>query len=144
MSDETLNESELKKLLQLAEKATPGPWKVYKTPYTLTELGRAQGFKEDRKSVVNAIGQAWDHPQLKGPLPIVTTTHGPYYDPQHAVKIEDVDADHIAAFDPSTCAELVREVLRLRKEVKDAAEDLQSAANEARWSAIQGDEYGGY
>jgi hypothetical protein len=46
--------------------------------------------------------------------------------------------------DPATCAELVREVIRLRKEIKDAADDLKSAANEARWSAIQGDEYGSY
>ena len=79
-----------------ASAASAGPWKVYKTPFTLTELGRQQGFKEDRKSVVNAIGQTWDHPQLKGPMAIVTTTHGPYYDPQHAVKIEDDDADFIA------------------------------------------------
>lgn len=90
------SDERLRVIRERLKRATRGPWKVYKTRYTLTELGRKQGFKEDRVSVVNAIGTEWDHPQLKGPDAIVTTTHGPYYDPQHAVQIGNDDAEFIA------------------------------------------------
>jgi hypothetical protein len=113
-----LKDETLLAMKEAAAKATPGPWKVYKTPFTQTELGRAQGFKEERTSVVNAIGQAWDHPQLKAPLPIITTTHGPYYDPQHAVKIEDEDAEFIAICNPANVSALIEEVERQAREIE--------------------------
>lgn len=46
---------------------TEGPWKVYETriPHY---LGNAH--------VERRIGTAWDHPQLKGPYPVVSTAVG--------------------------------------------------------------------
>jgi hypothetical protein len=55
-----------------------------------------------------------------------------------------VQAEFHAAFDPTTCLELLEEVERLRTELKDAADDLKAAANEARWECEQGAEYGTY
>ena len=47
-------------------------------------------------------------------------------------------------FAPSTGAELVREVLRLRQALKDTKEDAESAAIESRWQSSQGEDYGTY
>lgn len=141
---EHLSTSELDALLEAARAASRGPWKVYKTPFTLTELGRTQGFKEDRKAVVNAIGQTWDHPQLKGPLPIVTTQHGPYYEPQHAVKIEDADAEYIALANPAIIERLVLMVRELENKLQFVTNErnrlLQSSLTTEATQAMQIDE----
>jgi hypothetical protein len=73
VSDQLLD-TDLREMLELCEKAEPGPWKQ-RAPLTVF---------------------SWTDRRLQIP----NTAH---------------DAAFIAAFDPTTCAALVREVLRLRE-----------------------------
>jgi len=96
-----LNESELKTLLEVAERATPGPWKEF----VCDDGGEWSGWPLSVSSVADSehtivrpggfYPYKWDHK---------TSQH-------EAVS----NAAHIAAFDPTTCAELVREVLELKQ-----------------------------
>lgn len=76
---------------------TPGPWKVYENPRTWNDLGRETFPNAEPPAPELLIGTAWDHPQLKGPDLIVTTVHGPYYDPPVTVCITPANARLIAA-----------------------------------------------
>lgn len=87
-----LNETELKQKLEIAEKAIPGPY--FTAP--------------------DAAHDAPDH-ENSG-LAMVET--GRSEDWWIARLIEWPTANFIAAFDPSTCAELVREVMRLREDLR--------------------------
>src|ERR1051325_4736251 len=88
-----LNESELKTLLEVAEKATPGPWRA-----------------------VALLADAENHHVLAGQFSdrhIKATAD----DHNGLVAFADLPANtnHIATFDPTTCAALVREVLELKQ-----------------------------
>jgi hypothetical protein len=126
---------EIEEIRERRAKITAPPWKVYYERPTLTEAGRAQGLKEERDEQVRAIGTAWDHPQLKGPDAVVTTKHGPYYNPQHAVSIDRGDAEFIANA-PTDIDTLLaayeaseREVVRLTVDADQALTDFASEAN---------------
>jgi len=113
-----LNESELNEKLQLCEKAPQGPYFV-----GFDDAHDAPDHENSGLAMVDT-GRADDWPIAR--------------------LCEWNAARFIAAFDPTTCAELVREVLRLRQAMRDAKEDADSAAIESRWQSSQGEEYGTY
>lgn len=80
---------------------TPGEWKVYRR--MLQANPQCPSVEELR------IGTVYDHPQLKGPIPVVTTAHGvggTY------VFIREPDA-HLLAAAPDLYAELQHLVMAL-------------------------------
>lgn len=99
-----MNESELKTLLEVAEKMqakAPGPW--------FTNIDDAEECGPHSHSGLSKVesgssGADWTIARL----------------------CETTEANYIAAFDPTTCAELVREVLRLR-DVEDNWNDAVKA-----------------
>ena len=73
---------------------TPEPWKVYehKRPYK-------SGDKE-REHIERSIYTAYDHPQLRGPYPVVCASVGLGMDagkPLHMVSLKEEDARRIVA-----------------------------------------------
>ena len=89
-----LNESELNTLFEVAEKARllrPGPWAVHDS-CSWRRIGTAEPYV-DANVICPITQQSDNHPDLLAEREVL---------------------DHVAAFDPTTCAELVREVLRLR------------------------------
>lgn len=95
MSNKLSNEK-LAELLALCEKATPGLWRHETSP----QRGHTVWASLDRV----------------GSMQVATTGHAATFDRDNAA--------YIAAFDPSTCAELVKEVVRLRKRNKSMADEL--------------------
>ena len=85
-----LNESELKTLLEVAEKATPGPFEVFPIK---TVAGDTAGFTWGKYLSDNRDADHFWSSEL----------------------VSFNDATYYSTFDPTTCAELVREVLRLRE-----------------------------
>ncbi|WP_252958977.1 ead/Ea22-like family protein [Pseudomonas simiae] len=98
---------DLAHLQQLAEAATQGEWQVIET-----ELPCRIG----RPHVERRIFTVKDHPQLKGPYPIVNgsvalgTDESPVH---HMVSITATDAEFIAAANPSVVLALITEIERL-------------------------------
>jgi hypothetical protein len=87
--------NQLLEIEKRSEAATRGPWQVHRSL-----LGERQ------------IGTLWDHPQIKGPLAIVTMSlHA--VEPKHRVFIKEDDAEFIA-HSRQDIQELVEEVKRLR------------------------------
>lgn len=78
--------------LALCNAATRGPWKIY------TEI--VQVFAEGRESKAHAVGTAYDHPQLRGPVAI-TAAYTEIIDADksvhHGVHLTLEDAEFIAA-----------------------------------------------
>lgn len=58
--------TDIQRLRALAEKATPGPWKIVRDLHP-HYLGTHEEFR---------IFTAWNHGQMKGPLPVVTMSTG--------------------------------------------------------------------
>lgn len=77
---------------------TPGPWKVFETK------------ADDGHVIERMIGTVGEHPQLKGPAPVVTSCHSIQsvngVTPFHGVHIDEADAALIAAA-PDLLAALV-------------------------------------
>ena len=79
-------------------KFTPGPWKVYVDPRAWNEVALQRGIPRGNQPPPEVrVGTEWDHPQLKGPAPIITTTHSPYYVEPVSINIKMEDAHLIAA-----------------------------------------------
>lgn len=84
------------------EAATMGPWKVFTNTY-----------EEDKPFLAERlIGTVWEHPQLKGNVPIVTMSTG-IGEPRHRVSIDKEDAEFIANA-RRDIPYLIEEVKRLR------------------------------
>lgn len=81
-----LSEMQLNEIEERSNLATPGPWKVY------------VGIDDENveKEMERRIGTAYDHPQLKGPRPVVTSAV--YRDePHYRIYLGKEDANFIAA-----------------------------------------------
>ena len=89
-----LNDEQLKSLLEVAEKATPGPFEVFPIK---TVAGDTAGFTWGKYLSDNRDADHFWSSEL----------------------VSFNDATYYSTFDPTTCAELVREVLRLREQVAD-------------------------
>ena len=57
------------------------------------------------------IHTSWDHGQLQGPAPVVTTSCGPYFEPGIAIHLREADAALIVYY-RSACPELARRLLK--------------------------------
>lgn len=90
----------IKKLRKLAEKATPGPW--------FRSVGRADDF-DIMTYAIGPVGDREDLEQYEDGFAYTITTN------------DDGEANgaYIAAIDPSTLLQLLDEVEKLRKQVKD-------------------------
>lgn len=93
----------------LVRKPTPGPWKI---------VTREHKHHLGGTHIEANIFCAWDHPQLKGPLPVVGTSTGigptDGSKPIQFTYIAPADAALIAACDPETMRALLAELDRLR------------------------------
>ena len=92
---------QIQELLSVAEKATPGPWKAQRNA-RLEIISSVEPFEGC------GWGQAVAHVYRAGKM-----NGTPYRMPAQA------NADHIAAFDPTTCAELVRRLIGVEQELAD-------------------------
>jgi hypothetical protein len=108
-----LSKAELDELDRLSQEAISRPWQVDREPLKRTKLGEEHGLKGN-PPLETTIHTAWDHGQLKGPAPVITTASGPFYVPNRAVHIEKKDADFIVAACNATWR-LVDEVRNLRE-----------------------------
>jgi hypothetical protein len=73
-----------------ATAATPGPWKVYEQPIR---------FHTGTADVEQMIGQAWDHPQMKAPYPVIGVATHIDFDtrkPVSVVRFADNTAEFVA------------------------------------------------
>lgn len=100
-------EAEIKAALEAGP--TPGPWQIVVDDVPCY-LGAPH--KETR------IFTTWEHPQLKGPMPVVNHSIGVGASqgckPVHLVHIEPEDAAYIAAANPANLRALLDEVQALR------------------------------
>lgn len=115
-----LTDEELADLERLSTEATGRPWQVVKEPLKVTKAGEEYGSKAGPGWVETSIHTAWDHGQLKGPAPVVTTASGPFYEPTRHIHIRAQDADFIVAACNAT-RRLLAEVRALRKQLKKNA-----------------------
>lgn len=91
---------------------TPGPWKVYKD-----------------ENGINRIGTKREHPQLEGPIPIVSTMHS--VDKGKCVYLEDKNAKLIATA-PDMLEQLKKCEEFIENGVKCGMIELPSAPDPAR------------
>jgi hypothetical protein len=90
---------QLNELLSVAEgaaKLRPGPWSVWDS-CSWRRIGTTAPYADG--DVICPVTQRDGHPDLLAEREVL---------------------DHVAAFDPTTCAELVREVMRLSRELNIA------------------------
>src|ERR1041385_6743601 len=112
MAGEAMKTTEqLQELLSVAEKATPGPWKAQRNA-RLEIISSVEPFKGC------GWGQAVAHVYRAGKM-----NGTPYRMPAQA------NADHIAAFDPTTCANLVRRLIHAEKLLIDLCVSDRSEEN---------------
>jgi len=103
-----LNESELKTLLEVAEKATPGPY------FTAPDAAHDAPDHENSGLAMIDTGRADDWPIAR--------------------LCEWNAARFIAAFDPTTCAKLVRRLIATNAEVERLREQLKETQKAAeKW-----------
>lgn len=79
-----------------AAAATPGNWVYRKVVNPPNELGRENFSPHDLEYFENWIITEWVHPQLKAPLPIVTTASSPYLEKKMTIHIREQDAVFLA------------------------------------------------
>ena len=108
MSHEYMNPEELAAIRERADKATPGPWKVY--------------TKSKGRLVERLIGTSWEHPQIRGPRPIVTLQIGK----------EDVTV-YISEDDSTFIAHAREDVPRLLDALEAAYERERVLVEMVRW-----------
>ncbi|HYE92376.1 MAG TPA: hypothetical protein VEA38_15205 [Terriglobales bacterium] len=103
--------------------ATPRPWRVVRERLKLSPLGLERGLRAEPPPELIGIETVWDHGQLKGPVPVVTTAHGPYYEPNHHIYIRPADAELIvrAVNAHEALVSALREVLPRYVELFEAA-----------------------
>lgn len=118
LTDEDLNRMETEE-----KRATLGPWKAYRTQLPRSEAGKTQGIKADLFET--QIGTEADHPQLKGPAPIVILAFSPYFNPGHHIHIDEGNAEFIANSRQNVPA-LLAEVRALKKEIKALKEGWEN------------------
>ena len=111
-------------LRALESEATPGPWQVHVEALAQSELGKEKG--RGGGSVERSIHTAWDHPQLRGPAPVVTASVGPYQVPDRCIYISEGNAALIAR---------MRNVLPALLDVAEAAATIDAAARGMGWTA---------
>lgn len=100
--------AELRRILR---EATPPKWKVHVAPLEQSELGRQEG-RCGKGYFETTIHTEWNHSQLKGPAPIVTTALGPYTTPSISIHIREADAALIVAA-VNSLGDLLDEIERL-------------------------------
>ena len=91
-----MNEQRLQEIKQRAEKATPGPWKVY------------------QDAISTRIGTEFMHPQLNGPVPVITDAY--HVGGAISIYIDAADAEFIAHAREDVPA-LVVEIERLQNTI---------------------------
>ena len=91
-----MNEQRLQEIKQRAEKATSGPWKVY------------------QDAISTSIGTEFIHPQLNGPMPVITDAY--HVGGAINIYIDDADAEFIAHARQDVPA-LVAEIERLQNTI---------------------------
>jgi hypothetical protein len=94
----SLTPERLAELRRLEKAATKGPWQYLKREMPLSELGKTNPSMGKHPLYEHWLITSWAHPQMKGPLPIVTISTGPYHEPQHSLTMHGVDGDFLAAF----------------------------------------------
>ena len=105
--------------------ATSGPWRASKERQPLNDLGHKtfpegvgpEGNEKDHHESWR-IDTTWEHGQLRGPYPVVTTSYSPYFEPNIAISIRDEDVDLIANA-PEDIFFLLELVERLQTEGRD-------------------------
>lgn len=110
-------------MVEAAEKATPGPWRVLEEECSLNDLGRENGFTS--ATTQRLIGTTWEHGQLHGPAPIITTAHGPFHDPPTRIYLSEGNAAHIAAANPTAVLALCATIAELRGLLDDFVDAMQ-------------------
>lgn len=138
MADTELSPERIAEIRARLNRAQCGPWKVYTTVLEKNEAGQ-RDFPAGFEMREHRIGTAYDHPQLKAPVPIVSTASRPYCVNTHGISIADADAEFIAhAPDDiddllSDRDRLLRENAELRKLIRDVpAEFRGGTADEAQ------------
>jgi hypothetical protein len=122
-----LNDEQLRTLLEVAEKAakiTPGPWSY------------VSGYVR-HKNATDRSGRAKPYTLCSISSPganELRTPEGKYGTFDEARTVQRARGEHVAAFDPSTCAELVREVLAAKSEIGRLREQLkETQAAAEKW-----------
>lgn len=92
-----MNKSDRAALREMLERATPGPWKCYERDHAHNEAANKAGLSGGVR-VERSIHTAWNHSQLGGPAPVVTTGHTPFYGERTTyLHINEEDATFIVA-----------------------------------------------
>lgn len=117
-----MTEIDLDAIEARVEAATSGPWVVESWPNELNDLGRStfpQGVLDRPDGTrrmfddTATIMTGWDHPQIHGPVPIVTVANSPYFERQHWIHFMNAaDATFVAnaRTDVPALVERVREL----------------------------------
>jgi hypothetical protein len=93
-----MNQEQIDRIAQIKErirKGTPGPWKVYAIPNPFNDLGKKTFPDVVRDNSEVHIATEWNHGQLGGPAPVVTTGVSPYFERSTTVSISAEDAEII-------------------------------------------------
>lgn len=106
----------LAELADVAARASRGPWVVRLVPWK---------HVDGSEQVGRLIDQGWDHPQLKGPMPIVGMSIRMTEDEsaRKGVWLGENDARFIAAFNPRTAGVLVRVAMAADRMLALAADE---------------------
>lgn len=85
---------EAEEALEVARRATCGPWRVVEAPLEVTELGAKKNM---RPRTFLHVMTGWFHGQLKAPVDIPSIGHTPYWSPNHhTFWINEKDAHFVA------------------------------------------------
>ena len=106
-----MNEQRLQEIKERAEKATPGPWKVY------------------QDAISTSIGTEFIHPQLNGPMPVITDAY--HVGGAINIYIDDADAEFIAHARQDVPA-LIAEIERLRSVIWRISDRYDISINETK------------
>jgi hypothetical protein len=113
-------------LRQLAQAATPGPWRV--AGYEIPANGAWQKEYPDQPNGIPPknelhIMTVWIHGQLKRSTHVATTWQSPYYEQARGIYINDADAAYIAAANPAAVLGLLDELAAATARAEAAERD---------------------
>ena len=121
-----LTAAELQEIRERESKATKGPWQVHSETLPLSPLG-VEKLRKTGLVVERTIHTTWNHGQLKGPAPVVSTSCGPYHEPNISVSISEADATFLAAA-RTDIPRLLATIDHLAAVIHEACEDIRECA----------------
>lgn len=124
-----LTDEQLITLQQIAEKAgelTPGPWS-YVSGYVRHKNATDRSGRSKPYTLCSISSPGANE---------LRTPEGKYGTLDEARTVQRVRGEHIAAFDPSTCAELVRGMLRFRDLCRSALAIAKRKGKATNWEAF--------